>query len=94
MIRRIGQWLLIGVMLVAIGGISGRVYLSWQNNHREAATTAQYQEHLDDTTQEVEDLKEELDRLRTEDSYYEQLIREELGWVKDGEVIYIIDDKS
>ncbi len=44
--------------------------------------------------QEKQLLREEIERLRTDKEYWEQLARKKLGMVREGELIYHLPDKE
>lgn len=48
----------------------------------------QLQARLDELQQEQQLLKDEIERLRHDRDYWEQLAREKLGMVREGELIY------
>ena len=50
----------------------------------------QFKSYVDGVEVHTVELKEERDRLATDFSYYEQLAREELGMVKDSEVVFLV----
>ena len=45
-------------------------------------------------TQRNARLRAHLDRLETDDAYLEKVVRERLGWIKPGEVVYRVDARN
>ena len=54
----------------------------------------QLEEQLATLQQEQQRLRDEIERLRSDKEYWEQLAREKLGMVREGELIYHIPDKK
>ena len=90
--HRVAQFAVIGVMVLLLGLVGGKIIRMWDIHAQEAAETQAYQEKVDEAKMTVEELTSDLKNLEQNDGYYEQLIREELGWVQQNEVIIIVDD--
>lgn len=51
------------------------------------------QQEIEDTRRRIETLADRIDRIENDDAMLEQLAREELGWVRDGDVVVVLPDE-
>lgn len=85
-------WLLIVILLMlgyAIFGSRGVVRIMQTERQKQ-----QLEGQLADLQQNQQQLREEIDRLQHDKDYWEQLAREKLGMVREGELIYHLPDKA
>lgn len=80
--------LLLAILLVGVGWacFGDRGLLA---NRVLAAEIEARQERLEERRQTIASLERETERLRTDPRVQERWIREELGYVKDGEILYL-----
>ncbi len=86
------QYVFIAACLVGAAYLFGRALVARDNNRIDRATTFSYKVAYEKSKRDALQAKAELHRIQTDPRYYEQIIRENLGWIKDGEEIYIIEE--
>ncbi len=92
MFKKAVEWLIAIFILWGIGVTAGKIYVAYGEYKKNAKATARQELKLDELKRQVSVLQEEVYRLNNDHQYYEQLIRESLGWVKQGEKIFIIQE--
>lgn len=86
------QYVIIAACLVGAAYLGGRALVAKENNRIDRATTFNYKVAYEKSKRDARQVKAELHRIQTDSRYYEQIIRENLGWIKEGEEIYIIEE--
>jgi cell division protein FtsB len=85
-------WLLVIIVLMLIYAVFGeRGVIRTLKAERQKE---QLQEQLAVLQQQQQQLKEEIERLQNDKDYWEQLAREKLGMVREGELIYHLPPKE
>lgn len=85
-------WLLVIILLMlgyAVFGSRGVVRIMQAERQKQ-----QFEMRLADLQQEQQELREEIDRLKHDRDYWEQLARKKLGMVREGELIYHLPPKN
>lgn len=88
----ISVWLLVIILVMlgyAVFGNRGVIRILQAEKQRE-----ELQQRLDLLQQEQKQLREEIERLQHDKDYWEQLAREKLGLVREGELIYHLPSKE
>jgi cell division protein FtsB len=75
--------------LSAVFGSGGVVHL-----RRLQAEQAQIEATAFELAQHNAQLRDHLQRLEHDDAYLEKVVRERLGWIKPGEIVYRVDHHS
>lgn len=88
----ISIWLLVIILIMlgyAVFGNRGVIRILQAEKQKE-----ELQQRLDLLQQEQQQLREEIERLQHDKDYWEQLAREKLGMVREGELIYHLPSKE
>jgi len=85
---KIGVGLVVLIILVfTVFGDNGLISLVRDKRHEKSLV--QEKERIE---KENKELRQEIERLKNDPSYVERLAREELGMVKEGEIVYMFPD--
>ena len=79
--KRIRKLLLFGLLILVLLTTSMYFYLSWRIKKE--------LKDIEDLKIKNEQLRQEIKQLQSSESYYEELIRRRLGYIKDGEKVFI-----
>ena len=88
----ISIWLLVIILIMlgyAVFGNRGVIRILQAEKQKE-----ELQQRLDLLQQEQQQLRDEIERLQHDKDYWEQLAREKLGMVREGELIYHLPSKE
>lgn len=79
------------MLLLVTAGIKSYRDLSMAQSHELAL-----QQDIEQTHQRIRTLTHRIERIENDDATLEQLAREELGWVKEGDVVIVLpsDDEA
>lgn len=75
------------MLLLMTAGLKSYRDLSVARSHE-----TRLQQEIEDTRRRIEILADRVDRIENDDAMLEQLAREELGWVRDGDVVVVLPD--
>jgi cell division protein FtsB len=83
-------WVVLGVLFV--GGLAAAILgdRGWRDVLRTRSEIAEMEQRLENQRQRVGGLRSEVERLQREPAAVERIAREELGYVKPGEVTFLL----
>ncbi len=84
-------------ILVALFALAGLGYATWgEHGIRDLFALRSHLNHIEERNQEIRNthlqLTAEIERLRKSERFIEKVAREELGMVKDGELIFVFPE--
>lgn len=83
-IRKYGLFILLGALFVQLafleGGIYGNIKLWWGIRSADVSIASMEKENLR--------LRKEIEKLKTDDRYLEEVARTRYGFLKEGEILY------
>lgn len=76
------------LLLLAVAG-----FKSWRDLSVARAHETELEERIDETERSIQVLERRIERIRSDPAMLEQLAREELGWVRDGDLVIVLPDE-
>ncbi|MEO1365539.1 MAG: septum formation initiator family protein [Acidobacteriota bacterium] len=77
------------LMLLAVAGIK-----SYRDLNVARAHEAELESRIERTEESIEILEKRIERMRDDPTMLEQLAREELGWVRDGDLVVVLPEED
>ena len=75
------------LLMLAVAGVK-----SWRDLSVARAHEAELEERIQTTAESIQVLERRIERIKSDPMMLEQLAREELGWVRDGDLVLVLPE--